>query len=388
MTRQASNVPQFPSGAGKTAKRALSTLQRALLTRDEWLRLAAQGSPLGLWYWDEVGQRLFGDRKTRETFGLNPDGEVTLETFYGALHPDDLARVRRVWRHQLESGLPYELEYRVQRPDASIRWTHDRGIGFYNKAGKPKYMIGVIFDVTEHKEAEQQRLEISGRLINAQEEERRRIALDIHDDFGQRLALLSMGLERAAQLTKGTKAGQMVVESVEVLAGLMHDFQSLSHQLHSSKLDILGPVPSIRSLCVEFAKQHGVQVTFDHADVPDQIPADVALCAFRIVQEGLHNVSKHSGASKVEVRLNADRDVISLTVFDNGKGFDLTKNLLSKGIGIQSMKERALWLGGRFEVRSRPAREGTQIVVTLPLKRVRGAESKKEFTEAEDERCA
>jgi len=388
MTHQVSNVPQFPSGAGKTAKRTLSTLQKELLTQDEWLRLAAQGSQLGLWYWDEVGQRLFWDRKTHEIFGLNPDGEVTLEMFYEALHPDDLARVRRVWRHQVESGLPYEVEYRVQRPDSSIRWIHARGIGYYEKAGKPNYMIGVIFDIAEHKEAEQERLEISGRLINAQEEERRHLAQDIHDDFGQRLAVLSMELQRAAELTKGTKAGQLVVESVQALAGLMQDFQSLSHRLYSSGLDILGPVPSIRSICVEFARQHGVQVTFDHADVPEQIPADVALCVFRIVQEGLHNVSKHSGASKVEVRLNADRDVISLTVFDNGKGFDLTKNFLSKGIGVQSMRERALWLGGRFEIQSRPAREGTQIAVTLPLKRVRGAEGKEAFTKEEDERCA
>jgi signal transduction histidine kinase len=127
-------------------------------------------------------------------FGVNLVGEVTVDTFYGALHPDDLARVKEVWRYELERGLPYDLEYRALRRDGSIRWIQARGSGYYDKDGKPLCMVGVVFDVTERKLADQERNELSGRLINAQEQERSRLARELHDDFSQRLALWRLAL--------------------------------------------------------------------------------------------------------------------------------------------------------------------------------------------------
>ena len=370
--RKASNMGGLPQDAANTAKRAVRSLEKALLTREEWLRLAAQGSQLGLWYWDEITQGLFCDRRTREMFGVTLKGEVTVETFYKVLHPDDAAWVRKVWRDRLEKGLPYDIEYRVQRSDGSIRWINARGSGYYDRAGKPRYMIGVVFDITERKEVEQQHLQFGGRLINAQEQERMRLAQEIHDDFGQRLSLFMVELEAIAQMTKETNAGKRLRELIRALGDLTHDIHSVSHRLYSSKLEVLGLVPSIRSLCAEFAKQHGIQTRFEHGDVPHHLPTDTALSLFRIVQEGLHNVSKHSGASKVKVGLRGNSDGISLTVCDNGTGFNLSDDL-SRGIGIQGMRERARWLGGRFEIKSRPLMEGTQIAVTVPLKSVRTA---------------
>ena len=371
--RNDAQIVHLPKGAVRPAKRAAPKLEKALLTHPEWLRLAAQGSQLGLWYWNEITQSLFWDRKTREIFGVNLDGDVTLDTFYKALHSDDLARVRQVWRYQLESGLPCELEYRAQRPDGSIRWINARGNGYYTKAGKPEYMIAVVSDVTERKEAEQARLGLSGRLINAQEQERRRLAQEIHDDFGQRLSLVMVELEAVAELTKETKAGQRVAELVRTLDELTSDLHCLSHRLYSSKLDTLGLVPSVRSLCLEFVKQHGIEIRFDHEDVPEHLLGDIALSLFRIAQEGLSNATKHSGAGKVHVQLKGSADAISLTVFDNGTGFDLMQNSSAEGIGVQSMRERVRSLGGIFEIRSRPSVEGTQISASVPLKNVRRA---------------
>jgi len=141
--------------------------------------------------------------------------------------------------------------------------------------------------------------------------------------------------------------------------------------LHSSKLDILGLSRGVGSLCGKCAKQYGIQIDVDHLDVPQLVPPDTALCLFRVVQEGLHNVSKHSQASKVEVRLKGNGVAISLTLCDNGVGFEPSKNL-SNGIGIQSMKERVRMLDGTFEVRSQPM-QGTQIEVVVPLKSARTA---------------
>ncbi|HEU5246671.1 MAG TPA: PAS domain-containing protein [Candidatus Udaeobacter sp.] len=117
-------------------------------------RLAAEGSHLGVWHWDEIAKRLTWDGATRDMFGVSADGEITIDTFYRALHPDDAERVKQTWRRALELRLPIQLEYRTQKTDGTIRWVDSRGHGYYDEAGKPLSMTGVIFDITDRKEAE------------------------------------------------------------------------------------------------------------------------------------------------------------------------------------------------------------------------------------------
>jgi len=344
-----------------------------LLKSEEWLRLAAQGWPVGLWYWNEETRRVFWDAKTCEIFGVSTEGEKTLETFYGSLHPDDLERVKKVWRYQLEHRLPCDVEYRVVRPDGTMRWIHARGSGYYDKTGKPLRMVGVHFDVTERKQAERERLELSGRLINAQEQERTRLARELHDDFSQRIALLAVDLEKIAKMTEqsSAEASSRARELREIVCEIGSDLHSLSHRLHSPKLDVLGLARCVGAFCAEFGKQEGIQVDFVHLDIRQPIPSETTLCLFRIVQEGLRNVRKHSRATRAEVRLKGTPEAISLTLSDNGVGFD-PSNTPSDGIGIGSMKERARMLDGTFEVVSQPM-QGTQIAVTVPLKSMRTA---------------
>lgn len=358
--------PTIPHDASREVKRAVGSLEAALLTRDEWLRLAAQGSELGLWYWNEQTQKLFWDRRTREIFGVNLEGDVNLDTFYEALHPDDLARVKQVWRSQLESGVPYALEYRARRPDGGVRWINARGSGYYTRTGKPLYMIGVHFDVTERKEAERERLALSGRLINAQERERLRLAREIHDDFCQRLSVLTVKLQTLGSMLKEADARALLDESIGIGAGLADDIRALAHQLHSSKLEVLGLVPSLDALCSEVAKEYGLNINFDPTDIPGPLSSDIALAIFRITQESLRNVVRHSGASWAEVHLHANSDEICVTIRDTGRGFDATRAHASQGIGVQSMQERAQMLGGRFNISSRPITDGTLVAVTLP----------------------
>jgi PAS domain S-box-containing protein len=130
--------------------------EEALRQSEEWLRLAAEGSQLGIWHWDEVTQELTWDATTREMFGVPAEAKVTLDTFYGTVHPDDRERFRKTWREALEAGLPYKVELRAQRADGSVRWIHGRGKGYYGAAGNPVRMIGVVFDVTERKLAEEE----------------------------------------------------------------------------------------------------------------------------------------------------------------------------------------------------------------------------------------
>jgi len=331
----------------------------------EWLRLAIQGSRIGLWYWNEVTKKTFFDATTREMFGLSLDSEVTLEIFYKALHPSDLDRVIQNWRFAVEQGLPYEIEYRAVRPDGTIRWIHSRGSGSYDKAGKPRYMVGVAFDITERKEGERERLELGGRLINAQEQERSRLARELHDDFGQRLSMVSVGLASISERVRDPALSEPVLELLKSVDEIAVDVQVLSHRLHSPKLELLGLAQAVSSSCQEFSRDHRIDIDFDHTDIPNAIPHESALCLFRIVQEGLRNVKKHSRASRVEVRLNGSSGEICLTLRDDGVGFDPSATYTSNGIGIQSMKERVRLLNGTFQIQSALG-QGTQITVRIP----------------------
>ena len=278
---------------------------------------------MGLWHWNEVTKEMFWDARAREMFGVPVDGEVTLETFYGVLHPDDLELVTTSWRYALEQGLPYEKEYRSLSPDGTTRWIYCRGSAYCDAAAKPIRMVGVFFDITRRKQIEHEHLELSGRLIKAHEEERRRIARELHDDFSQRLVLVTMELQIILDAVGNSQPN--VIERVRKLVKEVNEFgadvHALSHSLHSSKLEMLGLSRSVSSFCREFSKQHKIEIDFRQEAVPESVPSETALCLFRLVQEGLQNVRKHSRASQVEVRLAGSSTEISLILCDNGVGF-------------------------------------------------------------------
>jgi signal transduction histidine kinase len=209
---------------------------------------------------------------------------------------------------------------------------------------------------------------LSRRLIEAQEEERKRIARDVHDDYSQRLALLAIDVEKLGEEVGDSSQGtqQQLREFFERISELGADMHSLSHQLHSSTLDNLGLVAGVRAFCREFTETEHVRVEFAHENVPRNIPGDAALCLFRVVQEGLRNVKRHSGAEKADIRMEWSDGNLHLTLSDHGKGFSVGSPSLGGGIGIWSMQERLRLLGGRLHVQSDPMK-GTRIEAWLPF---------------------
>ncbi len=225
-----------------------------------------------------------------------------------------------------------------------------------------------IRDVTERKLAEEALSSVNCRLIEAQEEERARIARELHDDLSQRMALLQIHLEQFQQDTTGlsSKARQQLHDIAEVSIEVSSSIHDLSHQLHPSKLDTLGLVVSLTGLCREFSEQHRLQVQFVHHDIPGKIPKDVTLCLFRIVQEALQNVVKHSGASEATVQLSVHDDRIELAICDSGVGFNPESAEGDASLGLISMRERLRLVGGHLGVESEPSR-GTRIHVRVPF---------------------
>jgi signal transduction histidine kinase len=238
---------------------------------------------------------------------------------------------------------------------------------FLISAATPFMMLTSV--VEDRKLAGEQLETLSGRLIEAQEEERKRIARDVHDDYSQRLAMLAIDVEKLAEELgdSSQRSKQQLREFYERISELGADMHSLSHQLHSSTLESLGLVAGIRTFCDEFTVIEQVQVEFTYENVPRDIPGDAALGLFRVVQEALRNVKRHSGAEKANVRITRSDGSLHLKVSDNGKGFDVGSPPVGSGIGIWSMQERLRLLGGRLKVRSHRM-QGTRIDAWLPFK--------------------
>jgi signal transduction histidine kinase len=209
---------------------------------------------------------------------------------------------------------------------------------------------------------------LSSELINAEEQERRRIASELHDDFSQRLAVLSLGLENVDEATPASLGDvhARLRDLVRSTSELSTDLHTLSHQLHSSTLESLGLVPAVAALCKEFTANQGIRIDFMSTEVPRSVFPDTALCVFRIVQEGLRNLKKHSDAEEAKVDLKMAGDRLEVTVRDEGCGFDSKGLRENEGLGIRSMEERARSLGGKFEIHSESGK-GTTLKACLPL---------------------
>jgi len=234
-------------------------------------------------------------------------------------------------------------------------------------AGKKVFTV-IIRDITERLRAEEALSSVSRRLIEAQEEERTRIARELHDDINQRMALLAAHLERLKQDLPASEVqtSRRIEEACAEISDLGSDIQSLSHRLHSSKLEYLGLEAAASSFCRELSEQKVVEIAFHSRDVPKKLPQEVALCLFRVLQEALQNAVKHSGAQRYEVWLIGAMNEIRLTVQDAGIGFDVEEALKGRGLGITSMKERLKLVAGRLSIDSQP-NAGTTVQATVPL---------------------
>ena len=217
--------------------------------------------------------------------------------------------------------------------------------------------------LSSQKLAQQALEKISGQLIEAQEQERSRIARELHDDICQRLVLLSMEIQQANLAVNGSPEDtkKQLEEIGELCSEIGHDVQSLSHQLHSSILDSLGLATAIRGFCDELSKQYDVSIEFTERNVRKHLPKDVSLCLFRITQEALHNAVKYCGESQFTVELSETEDTVQLLVMDRGEGFDVEEARKGGGLGLASMQERAHLVHGAISVESRPG-EGTKLL--------------------------
>jgi PAS domain S-box-containing protein len=266
----------------------------------------------------------------------------------------------------LEKGHVQNLEVRLCRKDGQVR-TMLGSSELIDVGGEP-CALSVFADITERKNAEDALASVSRRLIDAQEQERTRIARELHDDINQRIAMLGIKLDVFQQSLprQAAESQRRLNELRQLAAELGTEVQGISHRLHSSKLEYLGLVAACRSFCREVADVHKIDVNFTAENIPSALSQDVSLCLFRVLQESLSNAIKHSAAQHFEVQLRGTSSEIQLTVRDHGIGFDADEAIVSRGLGLISMRERVSVVNGMILIASKPMR-GTEITVRVPV---------------------
>ena len=231
----------------------------------------------------------------------------------------------------------------------------------------------VIRDITDRKQTEKVLQDLSGRLIHAQEEERSRIARELHDHLSQRLGVLAIKIDqlRAGHSIPSPTLDKGLADLWQGVNEITEDVHHLSHRLHSSALDHLGLVPALRGLVAEFSSLDHISFKFSHDSIPAQLPSDVALCLFRVAEECLGNIFRHSGAHSAQVELARHADGIHLIVEDTGIGFDPKSLDGVAGLGLVSMRERLRLVQGNLNIRASPS-QGARIEAWVPYKGLGG----------------
>ena len=223
-------------------------------------------------------------------------------------------------------------------------------------------------DITERKLAEEALANVSQKLIEAQEQERSRLARELHDNINQKLAMLGIRLEGLKEDLPESAAdlGRQIGEAHEQVVTVGNEIQALSHRLHSPKLALLGLAATTSSFCKEFSDQQRVKVDFQSENVPKELPQEISLCLFRVLQEALQNAARHSGSRHFQVSLKGGESAIELTVHDSGVGFEPEEAFRGRGLGLTSMKERLNIVDGQVSIDSK-RQHGTTIRARVPL---------------------
>jgi PAS domain S-box-containing protein len=348
-------------------QRARKRKAEAVLRESEKrFRVMTDATPALVWMCDTHGKITYLNERRGAFTGPDPEAGYG-NTWTTYVHPDDLDGVLETLSHALKVHQPFSKEYRLRRNDGVYRWMFDVASPRVNGDGSFAGFIGSAVDMTDQKLAQQALEKVSGQLIEAQEKERRRIARELHDDISQKLALLSIELERSnrARSESAAPSETSLEEARERCAEIASDVRTLAHQLHSPQLDYLGIVAAVRGFCNELAKRHAVSVEFKNKDVPANLPYDVSLCLFRIAQEALHNAVKYSGVTDFKVELYCVADELQLVIADEGAGFDVQEARRKGGLGLLSMQERIHLIHGKLNVESARGL-GTRVIATVP----------------------
>jgi PAS domain S-box-containing protein len=347
-------------------KRAEATLRES----EERLTLAFAGAQEGVWDWNlETGAVVYSPRWTEMLGYEQHEIEPHVAAWERLLHPDDMERARQV-RDGVAQGEPtYEGEFRLRHKDGHYVHVLSRGFPVRRQPGGPVVrIVGTHLDLTERRraEAERARTELLARLVFAQEDERRRIAREMHDQFGEELTALTHRIAALKHAIGPSAEMQEHVAALEQLAQqLDRDVDQLVWELRPTALDDLGLRAALANYIQDWSKRVGISVDLHTSGLlHDRLPSETETTLYRIAQEALTNVARHSHAANVEVILERRPDHVLLIVEDDGVGFDAGGTVPTSGFGLLGMQERASLVGATLQIESAIGR-GTTVLVRM-----------------------
>ena len=391
---------------------ARKAAEEALREQGERSEFVAQASDVGFWFCDLPFDKLIWDKRVKAHFWLPEDADVTIDKFYEQLHPDDRDRTRLAMELAIQNHTRYDIEYRTVAEDGRHKWIRAIGRTFYDKWNVPRRFDGVTMDITESRaiddalrasEAKYRELaddlerqvqartielqesnaeavrisqgfrELSRHVLRVRDEERRKLARELHDSAGQLLTALDLelsSLEIEHQKGAAVVNGKLAM-SKELVQQLQREIRTTSYLLHPPLLDEAGLVSALSWYVQGLNQRSGLQTELEIADDFGRIPRDLELVVFRLVQESLTNIHRHSGSKTAFIRVTRDDATICIEIRDEGKGIPAKKlreiQVGGSGVGVQGMRERLRQYGGKLSIESSEA--GTRVVAAIPIPR-------------------
>ncbi len=329
--------------------------------------LAGEGLRIGTWELDIASGQASGSDLWATLFGFKPNRPVNHDEWMQRVHPEDRAAVQADLDQLMTTGRSTFREYRIIWPDGSTHWLHRRAELVRDAKGHPARILGLSIDISDQKALERERLAFSSRIAAAQDSERRRIARELHDSLIQELAAVAMDLGR--RVTQPPAAGDLKQDYASLQNRIVRAAEAARHaayELHPSEVDDLGLEKALRAYCEQFGHENHIAVEFTSRKVPTAMRREIASCLYRVAQEALRNIAKHSNARSANINLYVSDGYVRLRIEDNGKGFQMAALKASSGLGIASMRERTHLINGKFSLISEPGK-GTQVVADIPL---------------------
>jgi PAS domain S-box-containing protein len=347
----------------RQTSRALEKRTADVQAREELLKIFVKNVPAGVAMLDREMRYIQVSDRWCADYGV--DASQVLGRSHYEVFPDMPDQWKEIHRRALDGETLRADEDRWDRK-SGITWVRWEVRPWLNANAEPGGILIFAEDITRRKQADEALSGMSRKLIESQEQERSRIGRELHDDINQRLSLLALELDRLNQMGSTDGFHDMLEDSKRRVMEIATGVQALSHQLHSSKLEYLGLGAAAKSFCRELSELHHVRIDLRQNGVPRNLPKEVALCLFRVLQEALQNAVKYSGTDHCEVDLCGTAGGIKLRVRDFGRGFRVDEALVAKGLGLVSMRERVNVAKGEIVINSKPM-SGTEITVNVPV---------------------